>query len=154
MSLHIETPLLLSEPLSARVGVPVYLKLELLQPSGSFKDRGMGHLCAHLKAAGAKVCVSAIIQLSLHNSSMQQLDVQQCIPEIDRDHVFASMLRSAMFACIGIAMLMPVSTNASYHCLVYHLCEVQRFVSSSGGNAGHSAAHAGRSLGIPVQVSC
>jgi L-serine/L-threonine ammonia-lyase len=58
MSLHIETPLLLSEPLSARVGVPVYLKLELLQPSGSFKDRGMGHLCAHLKAAGATVCGS------------------------------------------------------------------------------------------------
>lgn len=65
MSLHIETPLLLSEPLSARVGVPVYLKLELLQPSGSFKDRGMGHLCAHLKAAGAKVCVCSTALLVL-----------------------------------------------------------------------------------------
>ncbi|KAG5190410.1 threonine dehydratase [Tribonema minus] len=81
MALHIPTPLIHSLPLSKLAGIPIYLKLELLQPSGSFKDRGMGHLVKTLKARGAT-----------------------------------------------------------------HL------VSSSGGNAGHSAAHAGRALGMPVKV--
>jgi len=44
-SFHINTPLLLSEPLTAHLGVPVYLKMDALQPSGSFKIRGIGYLC-------------------------------------------------------------------------------------------------------------
>ena len=44
-SLYLETPLIRSHPLSALVGRDVYLKLDLLQPSGSFKDRGMANLC-------------------------------------------------------------------------------------------------------------
>ncbi|CAO1619234.1 unnamed protein product [Parajaminaea phylloscopi] len=40
---HIKTPLLLSAPLSAALGdYNVYLKLDCLQPSGSFKIRGVG----------------------------------------------------------------------------------------------------------------
>ncbi len=60
---------------------PTYLKLDALQPSGSFKDRGMATLCESLKEQGAK-----------------------------------------------------------------------RLISSSGGNAGHSAALCGRVLGLPVRV--
>jgi L-serine/L-threonine ammonia-lyase len=59
----------------------VWVKLESLQPCGSFKLRGIGHACEVRHAEGAR-----------------------------------------------------------------------RFVSSSGGNAGLAAAHAGRSLGVPVTV--
>ena len=46
--LFLRTPLLHSAPLSKLCNRPVYLKLDLLQPSGSFKDRGMAHLCETL----------------------------------------------------------------------------------------------------------
>ena len=81
MSLHIETPLLATTALPARAGQRVWLKMDALQPSGSFKLRGIGHACSVYAQRGAR-----------------------------------------------------------------------RFVSSSGGNAGIAAAHAGRALGIPVLV--
>lgn len=40
----IETPCIYSEPLSQVAGCNIYLKLENLQPSGSFKSRGIGNL--------------------------------------------------------------------------------------------------------------
>ncbi|KAF2969666.1 hypothetical protein GQX73_g3894 [Xylaria multiplex] len=42
--LHIETPCIPSPELSRAAGCNIYLKLENLQPSGSFKSRGIGHL--------------------------------------------------------------------------------------------------------------
>ena len=45
---HIHTPLLRSSKLSERVGGSVYLKMDALQPGGSFKARGIGRLCTHL----------------------------------------------------------------------------------------------------------
>ena len=42
MVLHIETPLLPSGAMAARPGQSVWLKVEALQPSGSFKLRGIG----------------------------------------------------------------------------------------------------------------
>lgn len=55
--LHIVTPLLASEIRGRRVG----LKLDCLQPSRSFKLRGIGHLCQHHAALGVQrfVCSSA-----------------------------------------------------------------------------------------------
>lgn len=44
--LYSKTPLIRSTPLSTLLGKDVYLKLDALQASGSFKDRGMAHLCA------------------------------------------------------------------------------------------------------------
>lgn len=79
--LYFQTPLLESLPLSIKYSRPVYLKLDALQPSGSFKDRGMAHLCSSLQQDG----------------------------------------------CTQI-------------------------ISSSGGNAGHSAAYIGRRLGLSVKV--
>lgn len=73
--LHSATPLLESGALGC------WLKMDALQPSGSFKLRGIGHACARYAAGGAR-----------------------------------------------------------------------RFISSSGGNAGIAAAHAGRKLGLPVLV--
>jgi len=81
MPLHIDTPLLESRALSAHSGRAVWLKMDALQPSGSFKLRGIGAACEVHAGRGAR-----------------------------------------------------------------------RFVSSSGGNAGISAAHAGRRLGVPVVV--
>lgn len=43
--LHITTPLIESHALSKLTGFPVYLKLENVQPVGSFKIRGVGNLC-------------------------------------------------------------------------------------------------------------
>jgi len=81
MTLHIETPLLESGAMAVRAGQSVWLKMDALQPSGSFKLRGIGHACEQYALRGAR-----------------------------------------------------------------------RFVSSSGGNAGIAAAHAGRRLGLPVTV--
>jgi L-serine/L-threonine ammonia-lyase len=57
--LHRKTPLVLSEPLSARLDTPVWLKLDCLQPVGSFKIRGIGRKCQTLVAAGARRLVGS-----------------------------------------------------------------------------------------------
>jgi L-serine/L-threonine ammonia-lyase len=57
--LHIETPLIESLPLSRPGSRRVWLKLEALQPCGSFKARGIGHLCQTHQARGCKRFVSS-----------------------------------------------------------------------------------------------
>ena len=52
--LHIETPLLRTAADYSASGLPLWLKLDALQPSGSFKLRGVGLLCQHEVAKGAK----------------------------------------------------------------------------------------------------
>ena len=79
--LHHRTPLWESRPLSAWLGARVWLKLEALQPTGSFKIRGVGRACQSALSEGARALVA-----------------------------------------------------------------------SSGGNAGHAVAYAGRRLGLPVTV--
>ncbi|MBD8532562.1 MULTISPECIES: pyridoxal-phosphate dependent enzyme [unclassified Massilia] len=56
MTLHIETPLLAS---AAFPGARVWLKMEALQPSGSFKLRGIGHACETRAARGARRIVAS-----------------------------------------------------------------------------------------------
>lgn len=53
MTLHIATPLLESLSLSRAAGRRVWLKIESVQPSGSFKMRGVGHACEVRAKAGA-----------------------------------------------------------------------------------------------------
>ncbi|XP_018583038.2 serine dehydratase-like [Scleropages formosus] len=57
---HINTPLLESLELSKRAGTTVFLKMDNGQPSGSFKIRGIGHLCQKIAGPGSKgvVCSS------------------------------------------------------------------------------------------------
>ncbi|XP_060105401.1 L-serine dehydratase/L-threonine deaminase-like [Heteronotia binoei] len=59
-SLHINTPLRESIPLSKVAGTKVYLKLDNAQPTGSFKIRGIGHFCKTWAERGCKrfVCSS------------------------------------------------------------------------------------------------
>ncbi|XP_078523271.1 L-serine dehydratase/L-threonine deaminase-like [Lissotriton helveticus] len=80
-SLHVDSPLRDSVPLTKRAGTSIYLKLDNAQPTGSFKIRGIGHLC---------------------------------------------------------------KTWADRGC--------ERFVCSSGGNAGLAAAYSARKLGIPATI--
>lgn len=57
--LHINTPLLKSEPLSRISNKEISLKLEALQPPGSFKIRGIGLACRSYKERGAKRFISS-----------------------------------------------------------------------------------------------
>ena len=57
--LHVRTPLLLSQPMSAALGRDVYVKLDALQPSGSFKLRGIGYACQAAVRRGATTLVSS-----------------------------------------------------------------------------------------------
>ncbi|WP_460415783.1 pyridoxal-phosphate dependent enzyme [Pseudomonas sp. microsymbiont 2] len=59
MPLHIRTPLIESRPLSLSAGRPVWLKLEALQPCGSFKLRGVGHACEIHHGRGARHFISS-----------------------------------------------------------------------------------------------
>ncbi|XP_054248816.1 serine dehydratase-like [Indicator indicator] len=57
---HIISPVLESLPLSKAAGTKVYMKLENVQPTGSFKIRGIGHLCQEAAKKGCHrfVCSS------------------------------------------------------------------------------------------------
>jgi L-serine/L-threonine ammonia-lyase len=57
--LHINTPLVESHAVARRAGQRVWLKMDALQPSGSFKLRGIGHACAARVAGGARRIVSS-----------------------------------------------------------------------------------------------
>lgn len=57
--MHVQTPLLASPALSRLAGRRVLLKLENLQPSGSFKIRGHGHLCATAASNGVRHFISS-----------------------------------------------------------------------------------------------
>ena len=59
MALHLETPLLETSPAYSASGRPLLLKMEALQPSGSFKLRGIGRLCEAEVAAGARAIYCA-----------------------------------------------------------------------------------------------
>jgi len=59
MPLHIETPLIESRPMSAIAKRTINLKLDALQPCGSFKLRGVGHACEIHHARGAKRFISS-----------------------------------------------------------------------------------------------
>ena len=56
--LHLDTPLLRTDGANAS-GRPLWLKMDALQPSGSFKLRGIGLLCAQAVRDGARAIVCA-----------------------------------------------------------------------------------------------
>lgn len=59
MPLHVTTPLVESHPLSLACGTSVWLKLDALQPPGSFKLRGIGLACETHHARGARRFVTS-----------------------------------------------------------------------------------------------
>lgn len=59
MPLHIHTPLIESRPLSTITQRSIWLKLDAVQPCGSFKLRGVGHACEVHHQRGATRFVSS-----------------------------------------------------------------------------------------------
>jgi L-serine/L-threonine ammonia-lyase len=59
MPLHIESPLLQSRPLSILSDKSVWLKFDALQPSGSFKLRGIGAVCEEYARQGKTRFISS-----------------------------------------------------------------------------------------------
>ncbi|MEN2388543.1 pyridoxal-phosphate dependent enzyme [Comamonas sp. A7-5] len=59
MTLHIPTPLVRSQPLSLLSKKDVWLKLDALQPCGSFKLRGVGLVCEEHVRQGKKRFISS-----------------------------------------------------------------------------------------------
>ena len=59
MALHLETPLLESRPLSLASDCSIWLKMEALQPPGSFKIRGVGAACEYHARNGKRRFVSS-----------------------------------------------------------------------------------------------
>ncbi|EHS52917.1 Pyridoxal-5'-phosphate-dependent protein beta subunit [Rhizobium sp. PDO1-076] len=53
LPLHLDTPLFRTSEAYSKSGRPLWLKLDALQPSGSFKLRGVGRLCQHEVENGA-----------------------------------------------------------------------------------------------------
>lgn len=58
-SLHLETPQFESQALSRTSGRPIWLKLEAVQPPGSFKIRGIGLACQEYARRGARRFISS-----------------------------------------------------------------------------------------------
>lgn len=59
MSLHVNTPLIASLAWTSAAGHPVLFKMDALQPSGSFKMRGVGRFCEAAAANGATAITCA-----------------------------------------------------------------------------------------------
>lgn len=59
MGLHIVTPVYESTAMEAVSGKKVYLKMECLQPTGSYKIRGIGHHCEKLTRQGVRHLVAS-----------------------------------------------------------------------------------------------
>jgi L-serine/L-threonine ammonia-lyase len=59
MTLHIETPLIESGAMSSAPGQSVWLKMDALQPPGSFKIRGIGFACEEYARRGARRFISS-----------------------------------------------------------------------------------------------
>jgi L-serine/L-threonine ammonia-lyase len=59
MALHLHTPLIESRPLSVAAGRSIWLKLDNLQPPGSFKIRGIGAACELYAQQGKRRFVSS-----------------------------------------------------------------------------------------------
>jgi L-serine/L-threonine ammonia-lyase len=57
--LHVETPLIESLLLKKKSSSEVWLKMEALQPTGSFKIRGIGHACQTYLEKGANAFISS-----------------------------------------------------------------------------------------------
>lgn len=93
--LHIETPVIESHLLGRRFDRRLYLKLENLQPSGSFKMRGISAMCQHLASAGQKHLVSSsggnAGYTAAYAAHLMGMQATIFVPESTREHVVQMM---------------------------------------------------------------
>ena len=67
-ALHIETPYFESQALTCHAGRSIWLKMEALQPPGSFKIRGVGLACQTHAQRGVKRFISSLSLIALARS--------------------------------------------------------------------------------------
>ena len=94
--LFYRTPLIKSAPMSKLAGRDVYVKLDCLQPSGSFKDRGMAHLCQTLSdTKGTKKLIASSggnAGLAVATVGQKQgMSVSVVVPESTKPHVIEKL---------------------------------------------------------------
>ena len=94
--LFYRTPLIKSAPMSQLAGRDVYVKLDCLQPSGSFKDRGMAHLCQTLSdTKGTKKLIASSggnAGLAVATVGQKQgMSVSVVVPESTKPHVIEKL---------------------------------------------------------------
>jgi len=94
--LFLRTPLIKSEPLSKLTGRDIYIKLDCLQPSGSFKDRGMANLCQTLSTTqGTKKLIASSggnAGLAVATVGLKYgMDISVVVPESTKSHVIAKL---------------------------------------------------------------
>ncbi len=93
--LHIETPVIESHLLGRRFGKRLFLKLENLQPSGSFKMRGISAMCQHLVQAGQKELVSSsggnAGYTAAYAAQLMGIPATIFVPESTKEHVVQLM---------------------------------------------------------------
>lgn len=58
-NIHINTPLIESLSIGKKLHAKVWLKVDALQPCGSFKARGIGYACQKYVENGAQALVSS-----------------------------------------------------------------------------------------------
>jgi len=91
------TPLILSQPMSKLADRPIYLKLDTLQSSGSFKDRGMANLCCTLYyEKGVRNLVSssggnAGLAVTTVAKQMDGMNVQVIVPKTTKTLVIEKL---------------------------------------------------------------
>ncbi|MGH0155138.1 UNVERIFIED_CONTAM: hypothetical protein FKN15_028547 [Acipenser sinensis] len=125
---HVLTPLLESLELSKLAGNTVYLKMDNAQPSGSFKIRGIGHLCQKVG-----VLLPASLPACLSVSARRQ--------DGPGHHCSRSL---CLVSLTQICANLRISWVARTGC--------KGFVCSSGGNAGLAAAFVAKKLGVPATI--
>lgn len=93
--LYIETPLTESVSLSKKAGTRVFLKLENVQPSGSFKMRGISALCQDIVDKGGRHIISSSGGNAGYTAAYvaKQLGVKATVfvPEPTGEHVVAKL---------------------------------------------------------------
>uniref|UniRef100_A0A3B4BB74 L-serine ammonia-lyase n=1 Tax=Periophthalmus magnuspinnatus TaxID=409849 RepID=A0A3B4BB74_9GOBI len=67
--LHVSTPVRQSLVLSKVAGTSIYLKLDSAQPTGSFKIRGIGHLCKTVSIIVPQLCTLVYCSLPATHSN-------------------------------------------------------------------------------------
>jgi L-serine/L-threonine ammonia-lyase len=104
MALHIETPLLNSNAFGARPGRRVWLKMEALQPGGSFKLRGIGHACEVHAARGARRVVASsggnAGLAAAHAGRRLGLPVLVVVPDTTSERARALLAREGAEVCV------------------------------------------------------
>lgn len=111
VSLHEgNTPLILSDDLTEKIGLKVYLKYEGLNPTGSFKDRGMTMAISKAKEEGAKIvmCASTGNTSASASAYAARSSSMRCVVLIPEGNIALGKLAQAM---IHQAQVIAVRSN-------------------------------------------